>query len=77
MNRCRICHDFEITTDTMLRRGIRHWVHKRCYITSGKPLDALTRAQIGSLPWNALKDAGLIAEAERLIASPTTREGAY
>jgi hypothetical protein len=63
---CRICHELG-SHDNMLRRGTRHWVHKTCYITSGKPLSALTRDQLLDLPFLALKKAGRIEEIEGLL----------
>jgi hypothetical protein len=60
-HRCRRCGETSFCPEEdMIRYGTRHWMHKRCYIVAGKPLDALSDRQLAELPYFALKDAGLL-----------------
>jgi hypothetical protein len=42
-------------------------MHKTCYITSGKPLDALPLRQLAEFPYFALKEAGRLDEVRRIV----------
>lgn len=65
---CRFCHAYSFhANDDMVRYGRRHWAHKTCYIAR-RGIDGLNKSQIESLPYRAIKDAGLLPLVERRLA---------
>lgn len=60
---CRFCGKFEFDADAMVKYGRRHYAHHGCYLDR-KPLHALHPWQVRQFPFNALRERGLLAEAE-------------
>lgn len=66
---CRRCRKSSYCASVdMVQYSTRHWMHKACYIASGKPLSNLSPEQLEGFPFFALKEAGVLDEAYRLIS---------
>lgn len=69
MQSCRLCH-----SDMQHYEGVkysrRHYAHFTCYLDAGKPLSDLHKWQIEGFPFRVIRDRGLMAEVERLTATP-------
>jgi len=65
-NHCRFCDNWR--DQGLVKYGVRHYAHYRCYLDAGKTLSTLPKWQIGEFPYFLLKDRGLLSEAEVLAA---------
>ena len=67
MSTCRVCKGYE---GSMFKYAARHYAHGRCGIQKfgSEFLNMIPQHMIGQLPYFALKDAGLLDEAERRVA---------
>lgn len=67
---CRFCGKQDHAgAVTMVRYGIRHHAHYRCYLEAGKSLADLHPWQVGMFPFRLIKERGLDAEATRLMTA--------
>lgn len=64
-NTCRFCGDGD---QAMVRYGIRHHAHFKCYLDAGKKLSDLHPWQVRQFPYKLLKERGLLDEAKTIIA---------
>lgn len=67
LNTCRFCDS--MMSDDLVKYGVRHYAHYRCYLDAGKKLSDLQPWKIRKFPYLLLKERGLVAEAEAAIAS--------
>lgn len=74
MHTCRFCGVIEhgVREARMVRYGRRHWAHATCYLDR-RGIAGLSRSQLASMPYRALKERGLLDEVEHLFPS----EGRY
>jgi hypothetical protein len=56
MSKCRFCDEY---TGELVKYGIRHHAHYRCYLDAGKKIEDLHDWQIVNFPYKLLKDRGL------------------
>lgn len=62
---CRFCKESDCDgTDTMVKYGVRHYAHYRCYLDAGRLLSDLHDWQIVHFPLKALTEFGLLDEAQ-------------
>lgn len=73
MASCRFCSEYK-RSDDLLKYGVRHYAHYRCYLAAGKPLSDLHDWQIASFPYTALRDHGLLDDP--LVKAACAREQA-
>ena len=59
-NQCRFCED---RSQNMVKYGVRHYAHFKCYLVAGKKLSDLQAWKVGQFPWKVIKDHGLEQEA--------------
>jgi hypothetical protein len=60
-NTCRFCQKSSFDSgDDMVKYGVRHYAHFRCYLDAGKSLDDLAAWKVGQFPFFLLKDRGLL-----------------
>lgn len=62
---CRFCGDWK--NQDMVKYGVRHYAHFRCYLDAGKTLDDLWPWQVGEFPHKLLKERGLLAVASEIV----------
>lgn len=74
---CRFCGEGSYHASTsMVRYGIRHWAHWRCYIRR-RGITGLKRHQLEAAPYFALKDAGLVDDVMVILGkAPAKRDRA-
>lgn len=71
---CRFCGESSLrASDEMVRYGVRHQAHFKCYLDSGKSVDELHPWQLGHFPFRLLKEHGVLAQVERRIAEDRKR----
>lgn len=71
---CRFCGESSLhASDDMVKYGVRHYAHFKCYLDAGKTLDSLFPWQLGKFPFRLLKDRGLLAIVEKRIAEDRGR----
>lgn len=71
---CRFCgQDTVNASDDMVKYGVRHYAHFRCYLDAGKTLDGLFPWQLGKFPFRLLKERGLLAHVEKRMADDRRR----
>lgn len=63
---CRLCQERARSTD-MVRYGLRHYAHYRCYLDAGKSLDELPTVSVGEFPYRLLMEYGLAEHAEAIL----------
>lgn len=65
MNTCRFCKKSEHLESAagLVKYGVRHYAHPKCYLDAGKSLDDISDWQIGKFPHRLLKDRGLLEAA--------------
>lgn len=56
-NSCRFCNDPD---QSMVKYGVRHYAHFKCYLDAGKQLSDLPSWQRGKFPYRLLKERGLL-----------------
>lgn len=56
-NHCRFCDSRD---QSMVKYGVRHYAHFRCYLDAGKKLDDLHPWQVRHFPYFLLKERGLL-----------------
>jgi hypothetical protein len=66
-NTCRFCDDRD---QSMVKYGVRHYAHYRCYLDAGKSLDDLHPWQARQFPYRLLKERGLLSSAALREAAP-------
>jgi len=72
---CRFCGKSSLgNTDDMVKYGVRHYAHFRCYLEAGKSLTDLRDWQIVEFPALLLHKHGLTEVAEAAIARLKPRE---
>ena len=64
-NQCRFCSD---PNQRLVKYGVRHYAHFKCYLDAGKKLSDLHAWQVGEFPFRLLKEHGLEAEAFAVTA---------
>jgi len=62
MNTCRFCNGAEYSDAQirMVKYGVRHYAHFKCYLEAGKSLDDLHSWQVREFPYRLLKEHGLL-----------------
>lgn len=60
---CRFCGEWK-DQDQMVKYGVRHHAHYKCYLEAGKRFQGLADWQICEFPFRLLQAHGLMAEAE-------------
>lgn len=65
MQTCRFCKSWK-NEDQMVKYGVRHYAHFRCYLDAGKSLADLNDWKVSQFPYTLLKERGLLEEARRL-----------
>jgi hypothetical protein len=60
---CRFCKGYSTDGAGMVKYGVRHYAHFKCYLDAGKTLDDLHAWQVGEFPFRLLKEHGLEAQA--------------
>jgi hypothetical protein len=75
-NTCRFCKKAEYDHRKLVKYGVRHEAHHACYLDAGKKLADLHAWQVANFPMLVLKQRGLLAEAERIVAAEKQRERA-
>ena len=73
LHTCRVCHE-RGRYDSMLKTGMRHWVHMRCYIEKGKPFEKLSTRSLAELPFMVLKSSGRLDEFKRVFGQRSDRD---
>jgi hypothetical protein len=58
---CRFCKKSSFDGDDMVKYGVRHYAHFKCYLDAGKTLDTLSAWQANNFPYFLLKDRGLLS----------------
>jgi hypothetical protein len=53
----------------MVKYGVRHYAHFRCYLDAGKKLDDLHGWQVSQFPFALLKERGLLDQARKLAGN--------
>ncbi len=66
-NTCRFCKEF--SRDDLLKYGVRHYAHYKCYLDAGKSLDDLPDWKVSQFPFRLLKERGLLAGVEKRLAN--------
>lgn len=61
-NTCRFCDSRD---QSMVKYGVRHYAHFKCYLDAGKKLSDLHAWQVRRFPYFLLKERGLLEEARR------------
>lgn len=69
MGTCRFCDDWK-DWDGLVKYGVRHYAHFKCYLDAGKKLADLHAWQVREFPYKLLKDRGLLGE----VAAANERE---
>jgi hypothetical protein len=54
-------------SEDLIKCGVRHYAHAKCYLDAGKPLAELPKYVIGQFPYSVLEERGLLDEARRLM----------
>ena len=57
---CRFCKQMSPDGDGLVKYGVRHYAHFKCYLDAGKSLDDLHDWQVGQFPYRLLKERGLL-----------------
>ena len=70
-NTCRFCDDRD---QSMVKYGVRHHAHFKCYLDAGKKIEHLHAWQIKQFPYFLLKGRGLLDLANRTIDAEKRRE---
>lgn len=63
LSTCRFCDGTSSDGDNMVKYGVRHYAHFKCYLDAGKTLATLHDWQVGQFPFRLLKERGLDTEA--------------
>lgn len=66
--KCRFCGRHESALN-LLKYGVRHYAHYRCYLAGGGTLAALTAWQVSRFPAGVLRIHGVADEAARIVAN--------
>jgi hypothetical protein len=69
---CRFCKESSFDTDKMVKYGVRHYAHFKCYLDAGKSLDDLHSWQVGQFPYRLLKERGLAGFANNVAKGMAT-----
>jgi hypothetical protein len=67
LSTCRFCKKSSFDGDGMVKYGVRHYAHFKCYLEAGKGLDALHDWQAREFPYRLLKERGLLGRAGTLV----------
>lgn len=62
MSTCRFCNN---TNQSLVKYGVRHYAHFKCYLDAGKKLEDLHDWQVREFPYRLLKDRGLLDQIDR------------
>lgn len=63
---CRLCGQYAKDNEAV-RYSVRHYAHHQCYAESDRPLEWLSRQQIGRFPVRVLRETGRMAEAQAAL----------
>jgi hypothetical protein len=69
---CKFCQE-SASQDDLIKYGVRHYAHFKCYLDAGKTLDALHAWEIGKFPYALLRDRGLLEQAKQIQAAQEQR----
>lgn len=58
MANCRFCTNWR--DQGMVKYGVRHYAHFKCYLENGKPLADLHGWQLGEFPYRLLREHGAV-----------------
>lgn len=72
-NQCRFCDSRD---QSMVKYGVRHYAHFRCYLDAGKTLDQLPAWLVRKFPYALLKERGLLALAAEIDEAEKRRDRA-
>lgn len=76
INHCRFCGKSEIgrhgSSEKLVKYGVRHYAHHRCYLDAGKSIEELPAWKVGDFPFRLLKEHGLLDKAHQIIANDVT-----
>lgn len=61
LSTCRFCKGSSMDGDGMVKYGVRHYAHFKCYLEAGKTLDGLHDWQVLEFPYRLLKAHGLLS----------------
>jgi hypothetical protein len=61
---CRFCKKPSYDGDGMVKYGVRHYAHFKCYLDAGKKLSDLHQWQRQEFPYRLLKERDLLSEVE-------------
>lgn len=67
MQTCRFCKSWK-DEDSMVKYGVRHYAHFRCYLEAGKKLSDLRGWQVSKFPFVLLKEKELLEAANHVIS---------
>jgi hypothetical protein len=73
---CQFCKESD-SQDNLVKYGVRHYAHFKCYLDAGKTLDTLHAWQVGKFPFFLLRDRGLLDEAEVIKAAKIKRDAEF
>lgn len=66
LSTCRFCKETSYDGEGMVKYGVRHYAHFKCYLVAEKPLADLHVWQVKNFPHRLLKEFGQLPEVNRL-----------
>ncbi len=72
LSTCRFCKGTSMDGDGMVKYGVRHYAHFKCYLDADKSLDDLHAWQVGQFPFRLLKERGLDGFAKKVHGGMAT-----
>ena len=71
MSTCRVCKKYILAQEQQFKYGARHYAHGACGLRKfgAAFLDMIPAHRLGSLPYIAVSDAGLLSEVERRMST--------